>query len=214
LERTEFPGNDGTSKPNAVRAFLEYSREELSELGVVVTADVFGVTTSAADVGIGQVWERFIDVVDVALPMVYPSHYWTGSFGFAEPNAHPYEVVRHALEDALERSAPVEGAGSVRPWLQAFSLGEPPYGAPEIRAQMQAAYDVGIDEWILWNPSSRYVEEALAPADGFTREPSILVAGRIVPLSERQEALRQAAAEADPVPAVPPLEVGPETNYP
>ena len=88
--------------------------------------------------GIGQVWESFIDVVDVALPMVYPSHYWQGSFGFQTPNAYPYEVVRQALEDALRRSEMVQGAGTTRPWLQDFTLGKPPYGAPEVRAQIQA----------------------------------------------------------------------------
>jgi len=196
LDRAAFPGREGTSKPEGVRRFLEYSREELSDLDVVVTADVFGVTTSGGDVGIGQVWDRFIDVVDVALPMVYPSHYWGGAFGIEEPNAYPYEVVRHALEEALEHSALVDGAGSTRPWLQAFSLGEPDYEAPEIRAQMQAAYDVGIQEWVLWNPSSRYLEDALEPATGFTDEPAIRVAGKVVRLSERDEALRQAAEDA------------------
>ncbi|HZD03746.1 MAG TPA: putative glycoside hydrolase, partial [Longimicrobiales bacterium] len=213
LDRAAFPGSDGMSKPEAIRAFLGYSRERLSDLGVVVTADVFGVTTSARDVGIGQIWERMIDAVDVALPMVYPSHYWKGSFGIAEPNAHPYEVVKRALSDALERSAKVEGAGATRPWLQAFSLGKPPYGPPEIRAQIQAAYDVGIREWILWNPASRYEEGALEPVGGFPSEPRILVAGQVVPVSRREEVLREAtAAERDSTGAVPATEVPPDTG--
>jgi hypothetical protein len=76
-----------------------------------------------------------IDRVDVALPMVYPSHYWRGSFGFNEPNAYPYEVVLRALRDAQRKSARVEGAGTTRPWLQDFSLGQPPYAAAEVRAR-------------------------------------------------------------------------------
>lgn len=207
LAAAVFPGSEGKTKSQAIREFLKYSQEELADLDVEITADVFGVTTSANDVGIGQVWEEFIDVVDVALPMVYPSHYWTGSFGIDDPNAHPYEIVRRALEDALERSKEVEGAGATRPWLQAFHLGEPDYGPPEIRAQMQAGYDIGIHEWILWNPSSRYDPGALAPADGFETEPLIRVAGKVVPLSERFEALEEAAREAEPTEAVPPTEV-------
>jgi hypothetical protein len=119
--------------------------------------------------------------------MVYPSHYWEGSFGFDHPNGHPYEVVRHALSDALSRSEKVEGAGATRPWLQDFTLGEPFYGAPEVRAQIQAAYDVGIQEWILWNPSSRYTEAALLPESGLPlwMEPRMRVGGRVVPVSER-----------------------------
>ena len=192
-ERATYPGAAGQSKPDAIRAFLEYSRDGLADLGVEVTADVFGVTTSASrDVGIGQVWESFIDVVDVALPMVYPSHYWPGSFGFDSPNAHPYEIVRSALRDALRRSAEVDGAGMTRPWLQDFSLGEPKYGAPEVRAQIQATYDAGVEEWILWNPGSYYTQDALEPEGGFTAEPLLRVADEIIPLSRRYQLLDSA----------------------
>jgi hypothetical protein len=194
-ELVSYPGAGETSQPDAIRAFLTYARDELGPLGVRVTADVFGVTTSASrDVGIGQVWESFIGAVDVALPMVYPSHYWEGSFGFEKPNAHPYEVVRHALADALRRSAEVEGAGSTRPWLQDFTLGKPAYEAPEVRAQIQATYDAGIAEWILWNPGSHYTEGALEPEGGFHSEPPIRIASRIVPVSERVAILDSVAA--------------------
>ena len=188
LGRAHFPGRDGRLRTEAIREFLAYSRAELADLGVDITADVFGVTTSAAhDVGIGQVWESFIDVVDVALPMVYPSHYWKGSFGYDKPNSRPYEIVRRALEHAVERSAGLEGAGTTRPWLQDFTMGAPRYNAPEVRAQIQATYDAGIDEWILWNPGSRYTEGALEPADGFAEEPLVRIANEIVPVSRRFE---------------------------
>jgi hypothetical protein len=187
LERAVFPGRDGRDRVDAVRGFLAYAREELADLPVRSTADVFGVTTTARrDVGIGQVWESFIDVVDAALPMVYPSHYWTGSFGYAEPNAHPYEIVGAAIRDALRRSEPIEGAGRTRPWLQDFTLGQPPYGQAEVRAQIQATYDAGVQEWVLWNPSSRYTISALEPVGGFEEEPLIRVAGQLVPVSRRQ----------------------------
>lgn len=188
--RSTYPGADGQSKPDAIRAFLQYTRDELADLDVEVTADVFGITTTASrDVGVGQVWESFIDVVDVALPMVYPSHYQPGSSGFDSPNAHPYEIVRRALGDALRRSALVDGAGMTRPWLQDFSLGEPKYGAPEVRAQIQAAYDAGVEQWILWNPGSSYTQDALEPAGGFTTEPLMRLANEIIAVSRRYELL-------------------------
>jgi len=200
LARARFPGHGGATKAEAIRAFLAHSREALADLDVHVTADVFGVTTSAyGDVGIGQVWESFIDVVDAALPMVYPSHYWPGSFGFEAPNAHPYEIVHAALGEAVRRSTAVPGAGSTRPWLQDFSLGEPPYGAPEVRAQIQATYDAGIREWVLWNPGSRYTEDALAPAGDPYSDPLLRIAGRIVPASQRFRALDSAKAAAKAV---------------
>ena len=207
LGRAHFPGADGRTRTDAIRDFLAYSRDELADTGVRVTADVFGVTTSAThDVGIGQVWESFIDVVDVALPMVYPSHYWRGSFGYDSPNAHPYEIVRSALEHSQRRSAEIPGAGATRPWLQDFTLGRPPYGAAEVRAQIQATYDVGIDEWILWNPGSRYTEEALEPVGGFAEEPMMRIAEELVPVSRRYELYDTATVtvgKEDSIPARP-----------
>ena len=206
--RVVYPGAGDRPMADAIRDLLAYSRRELAPLGVAVTADVFGVTTSASrDVGIGQVWESFISEVDVALPMVYPSHYWEGSFGRKTPNAFPYEIVRRALEDALRRSATVEGAGTTRPWLQDFTLGAPRYGAAEVRAQIQGTYDAGIHEWILWNPGSRYTEDALEPVDGFVQEPVIRIANRVVPVSQRMAVLdsvaRANAQPEDPAPSAP-----------
>ena len=197
LDRAVYAGAEGRRRRDAVVAFLEYARAELEDSGVAMTLDVFGATTSALnDVGIGQYWERFIGSVDVALPMVYPSHYWVGSFGIQDPNGHPYEIVRAALVSGLKRSEAVEGAGVTRPWLQDFTLGPPRYEAPEVRAQIQATYDAGIDEWLLWNASSRYTEAALEPADDYPSgvEPEMRVGGRIVPVSERYVAM---AAEAE-----------------
>ncbi len=188
LAEAVFPGSGGRPRSVAIREYLRWTREELRDLGVPLTADVFGVTATAThDVGIGQLWEEVIDQVDVALPMVYPSHWYTGSFGFPQPNAHPYEVVRRSLESALRRSRAVEGAGAVIPWLQDFSLGEPRYGVAEVRAQILATYDVGLAHWILWNAGSRYTEGALAPATGWPggREPDIRYGSRIIPAAHR-----------------------------
>ena len=201
LDRAVFVGSEDMERVDAIRGFLSYVREELSYLPVRSTADVFGVTTSFnRDVGIGQLWESFIDVVDVALPMVYPSHYWEGSFGFDHPNAYPYEIVRAALRDAQRRSAAVDGAGLTRPWIQDFSLGEPIYSGAEVRAQIQAAYDVGIQEWILWNPSNRYTESAIEPIDGWAQEPILRVAGVLAPVSRRFAVMDSVAALPPPVP--------------
>jgi len=199
LARAVYPGAGSQSKTDAIRALLGYSRESLRPEGVLVTADVFGVTTSyRRDVGIGQLWESFVDQVDVVLPMVYPSHYWTGSFRYERPNAHPYEIVRRALRDAVARSDTIPGAASICAWLQDFTLGEPRYGVPEVRAQIQAAYDAGVKDWILWNPGSRYTEAALLPAEGLPSwsEPVMRVGGEVVPISRRHEVLGEAGDES------------------
>jgi len=196
LARALFPGDSVGPRTEAVRGFLGYARDTFRAAGLDArtTADVFGVTTNVRrDVGIGQVWESFIDRVDAALPMVYPSHYWEGSFGFRQPNAHPYEVVYEAVEYALRRSAAVDSAGATIPWLQDFTLGAPRYEAPEVRAQIEATYDAGASDWILWNPGSSYTEGALRPAAGWEVEPRVRIGSRIVPVSERFTALEAVA---------------------
>jgi hypothetical protein len=167
LRDAVFPAQAGRTKEQAVREYMLYSRKELADTGAPVTADIFGLTTSAKDdMGIGQFWPMMVDAVDVLQPMVYPSHYARGSYGIAYPNGSPYEIVKKALEDAEQRTRGVTGAATIRPWLQDFTLGPPHYGPEWVRAQMQAVYDVGIKEWILWNPGSNYTDSALKPEDG------------------------------------------------
>jgi hypothetical protein len=162
-----FPAHRaGQTQREAVREHVALLSDRLRPLGVPVTFDIFGLTASATgDLGIGQVWEDFVRVADVVLPMVYPSHYYRGAFGYAWPNGQPYRVVRSALVDALERSRPLPGSAEIRPFLQAFTLGRrlPRYTPFEIREQIRAAEDLGITSWVLWNPRSVYQRGALRP---------------------------------------------------
>ncbi len=169
-----YPGSDSTSRAANIRNFLRYSREQLAEYKVPITADVFGLVTHLeGDVDIGQHWETVIASADVVLPMVYPSHYSAGLYGFARPIANPYEIVRLATTDAMERTAFVRDSarvavGEVMPWLEAMSIRGANYGPAELRGQIQAVYDAGAKSWALWNPGSRFAEfvPALRPASG------------------------------------------------
>jgi len=157
-----YPYADGNKKEDVILEFLRYAKKELEPYNVFVSADVFGLTTMTLDdMGIGQKFEKIMTAVDYICPMVYPSHYGVGNYSFANPNAHPYEVVKNALLDGLKKKgdAPV----IIRPWLQDFNLGSPRYGPAEVRAQIKATYDAGLDEWILWNAGNRYTEGALLP---------------------------------------------------
>jgi len=48
----------------------------------------------------------------------------------------------------------------IRPWLQDFDYGGN-YDVSEVKAQIQATYDVGLDSWMLWAPSNKYTQGAL-----------------------------------------------------
>ncbi len=162
-----FPSRrPGETQRAAVRASVAMLVQRLEPLGVPVTFDIFGLTASATgDLGIGQVWEDFITVADVVLPMVYPSHYYRGSYGYERPNANPYAIVKNALGEALARSRPHAKSATIRPFLQAFTLGRrlPRYTPHEVREQVRAAEELGITSWVLWNPRSVYQRDALRP---------------------------------------------------
>ncbi len=159
LPQQVFPDDHGQGKPEALAEFLTFAKGRIGKLGVRTTADIFGlVTTLSGALEVGQQWESLSPHADVLLPMVYPSHYPRGAFNLAHPNAEPYKVIFAAINRARERDEKMglRLAEHVRPWLQAFSLGQPPYGPEQIRAQKQAVYDAGFDGWVLWHPGSKY----------------------------------------------------------
>ena len=165
LPKQVFPGSNGVSKPDVLASFLKEANSRYDKLGVRTTADIFGlVTTVNGALEVGQWWEKISPTVDVVLPMVYPSHYPRGSLGVAVPNADPYRIITLAITRARERDRKlgITAREHVRPWLQAFSLGKPPYGPPEIEAQKKGVYDAGYDGWVLWSPGSKY--EPFLPA--------------------------------------------------
>lgn len=158
LPQQVFPGAT-LSKPDALAGFLRVAQERLHRIGARNTADVFGlVTTVRGPLEVGQHWEKISPYVDVVLPMVYPSHYPRGAFGIERPNAEPYAIIKRAIDGARDRDEKlgITRAEHVRPWIQAFSIGQPKYGPDQITAQKQAIYDAGYKGWVLWSPGSHY----------------------------------------------------------
>lgn len=155
IETTTF--DQGVSlevRTASVIGFLQEAVDILHPMGCAVAADVFGFITApgTGDGGIGQRWEEVAEVVDVASPMVYPSHYDPGWYGFDNPNDYPGPMVQKALEDALGR---LSRNVVVRPWLQDFG-----YTPEQVRAQIEVAEGYGLG-WMLWNARSNVTVEAL-----------------------------------------------------
>jgi hypothetical protein len=151
---------------DAIAAFLQYARDELRDYGVYVSADIFGlVPTVVDDMGLGQHLETLTTAADILCPMVYPSHYALGTFGAQIPDKEPYKIVNTSMTAAKKRINDLETKEQkaiLRPWLQDFTasyLGAgyyKAYGPNEVRDQIKATYDAGIEEWILWNAGNRY----------------------------------------------------------
>ena len=140
--------NDFENRVNNINSFLSKSRQLLHNEGCLLSADTFGyILTNKQDGGIGQNLETIIENVDFISPMVYPSHYTNGSFGYQNPNEHPYEVITAAFTDALDRGVDKD---KIRPFLQGFW-----HSNEDIRNNIKAASDLEMD-WLIWNILSVY----------------------------------------------------------
>lgn len=177
LNNADFGNNTDTteSRMEIIVDFVDYAKQELAPFDVAVSADVFGtIISSEVDAkNIGQNYIEMAKRLDVICPMVYPSHYGRGYFGLPSsepPDLHPYEIIKGSMTASNEVLSKLEGNRViVRPWLQAFTasyLGAGNYmryGGKEIRSQIQAAYDTGLTEWLLWNPTNKYTQDGLQP---------------------------------------------------
>ncbi len=165
---TEFPGRNNRDKDEAIAEFLSYAKTELEPYNVNIGADVFGITTRTWDdypEDIGQTWILMGEFVDNMAPMVYPSHYSTGWYNLENPNAHPYLVVKGAMEEAVEKNSSMEKPPVIRPWIQDFDWAGIVYGPDKVRDQIIAAKELGIEEYMIWNPSNVYDPYAFMPGD-------------------------------------------------
>ena len=161
----------GRSKTDIITEFIQYAYEKLSDQDIFVSADVFGtIIGSRVDAeAVGQVYHDMAQHLDYICPMIYPSHYGDGNFGIDHPDTEPYRTILAALElskqDLSEGREEGKKQAIVRPWLQDFTASylenHISYGPKEVRAQIQAVYDAGYDEWILWSASNRYTWDGL-----------------------------------------------------
>jgi hypothetical protein len=149
--------------PQALIGFLKQARQLLEPTGTKISIDVFGLTTTDnTGMGIGQLFAPMAEQIDFVCPMVYPSHYAKGEYGIPNPNDQPYKTISMAMHDALRALGPAQ-AWKLRPYLQDFSLKGRGirYGKKEVRAQIQAAADQGVESWTLWNARCSYTLDAI-----------------------------------------------------
>lgn len=175
---------DMPPKAEVIANFLYKASNEIKKVAnIPVSADVFGIIGEKGPDGaaIGQELELVGLNVDYISPMLYPSHYANNSKGtmgngvgqsingvlFTHPDLQPYDVVYNALARIKSRISEMGYyRADVRPYIQGFTASYLPkgyfqeYGVQQYRQQIQAVYDAGYREWIFWNSSNNYVEEA------------------------------------------------------
>ena len=166
LERTQYTEAE---RVNAINTFAREASEALHMAGLALSFDTFGVvSTSGNDQGIGQSISGVSPHLDYVSPMVYPSGWSAGSFGYNYPPAHPGPVVQENVRATVELIAE-EGTALVRPWLQDFRDYQYQalyYTAERVLAQIEGTVNAGGFGFMLWDPLLQYQQEALRLALG------------------------------------------------
>jgi hypothetical protein len=165
-KQLDYRNTTGESKPATIQNFLKYAYKELSQEKVYISADIYGLVGSVVDdMALGQYWEAISNVVDYVSPMMYPSHYANHTYGLPVPDAYPYETVYNSAKDSVARNKNIETPAIIRPWIQDFTAswvkGYIKYGPEQVKAQIRALEENGIDEFMLWNANNRYSAEAV-----------------------------------------------------
>lgn len=148
------------SSADGVVDFLKTSKVALHDRCAFQGVSVFGIAADRPD-AVGQDVPRIARAADYIAPMLYPSHWTNGEYGVKNPNAQPYDIIKATLADFQAKTA---GTGVwLVPWLQDFTMGHP-YGPNEVRAQIDASAQLGVRDWLLWNPLVLYTSAALQPS--------------------------------------------------
>ena len=156
-----YRNTDNITKAEAIQKYLNYAKKELDSYNVYISADIYGqVGSSSDDMSLGQFWEAVSSEVDYISPMMYPSHYGKGVYGLAVPDANPYKTIYASTKDSINRNNNIDSPAIIRPWIQAFTAtwvkGHINYGPTEIKEQIKALKDLGVEEYILWSPTNKY----------------------------------------------------------
>jgi hypothetical protein len=165
VEQFRFVGIEGTAE-EAIVEFTRIADERLAPYGIEHGASVYGVSADRPT-EVSQDIAALSDHLDYVAPMIYPSHWGPGEYGVANPLMQPYDMVAATLEIWNEVT---EGKRArVMPWLEdsnwPIRLGFPDR-ARYIREQIEATYDAGINEWLLWDSSVRYTTGGMVQPAG------------------------------------------------
>jgi hypothetical protein len=165
VEQFRFVGLE-TTPEEAIVAFARTADERLAPYGIEHGASVYGVSADRPT-EVSQDIPALAEHLDYMAPMIYPSHWGPGEYGVANPLMQPYDMVAATLEVWNEVT---EGTRSrVMPWLEdsnwPIRLGFPDR-ARYLREQIEATYDAGINEWLLWDSAVRYTNAGMVQPGG------------------------------------------------
>jgi hypothetical protein len=153
-----IPGLTG-SPSDSITGFLAEAHSELRRRGAFQGVTTDGEAAERGDL-VGQDVARMSANTDYLAPQIFPGYWSNGRYNIADPTTQPGQLVRAVLQ-SFQREA--TGGAVLAPWLQDFTLEGVAYGDAEVRAQLDAAASLGVDRFLLWDPSVSYTAGALRP---------------------------------------------------
>jgi len=162
IDSMVFPGipSADADVTGSVVDFLSKGQAMLRPLHTLQGASVFGIAATRPS-EVGQDVAAIAMHTDYVAPMLYPSHWNRGEYGVADPNRRPYDIVKASLADFILAVAPT--GRPLVPWLQDFTENGVPYGDAQVQDQITATTELGVSNWLLWNPDTLYTMDSLAP---------------------------------------------------
>ena len=145
------------AKHDVITEFVARTRGRLIDTNVLLAADLFGVAAWGREADLRRLGQKLPDLLpllDVASPMLYPSHFYGPFLGVERPADYPYYLVSAGLR-RLQPLAEAHGV-DVRPWLQAFPYRITDFDAGYVTEQIHATRDAGANGWMLWHPANRF----------------------------------------------------------
>ena len=149
------------AKTEVIRDFVRRAHEITKASHVPLSLDLFGVVAQGRRIDIdalGQDMAVLAPECEAFSPMVYPSHYATGFYGWENPGDHP-EIVGIGVKGSLDQiKAAPQGVplALVRPWIQAEDYKTTTYSPKYLQDEIRTGTANGGKGWLMWNPSQEY----------------------------------------------------------
>lgn len=160
--RIDLKNKYNESKIQAIERFVRYVTDELHNMNVYVSIDVFGETSNGTyTTAYGQYWPSISDIADVVSGMPYPDHFANFSYGINKPWNNPYKLLNAWGMNIMDRQKETMSPAKVRTWVQAYDVmryvdsNGISYNADAVKAEITGLYDAGLkDGYITWLSNS------------------------------------------------------------
>ena len=155
-------------RTKAIDKIVSTTYDTIKTSDTFLSLDVFGVTLwRTDDNNIGQQYNDLVMISDYICPMIYPSHFDSGTLNFPDPGNHPKEIIQQSGKYSVLIETKLSPVARYRPWLEDFDYpwGKYPYkyGPDKVQTQIDTADStVGETGWTLWNAKGTYTESVLA----------------------------------------------------